>query len=89
MISRNIVLLKNSWCLGLIRTQIAINKVKGNMIVEQKNKQPIEQYCYSESHWVRLGCGPLHAERDRSTKLQNALIKTNPGTDGKHVKGYN
>jgi hypothetical protein len=57
--------------------------------VEQQKKTPVESYYYSEDEWNRLGCGPLPAERDRSTKLQNALIKANPGTDGKHVKGYN
>lgn len=59
------------------------------MIVEQKNKRPVEQYYYSAEEWDRLGCGPLPPERDRARQLHNVAAKGNPKIDGKHVKGYN
>ena len=31
----------------------------------EQNKQPVEQYYYSEEEWARLGCGPLPAERNK------------------------
>jgi hypothetical protein len=55
--------------------------------MEQHKKLPVESYYYSENEWSRLGCGLLPAERDR--QLEHVMAKGNPGTDGKHVKGYN
>ena len=52
-------------------------------------KKPVDQYYYSESEWARLGCGTLPPKRDCSNQLQNVIVRGNPPTDGKAVKGYN
>jgi hypothetical protein len=54
----------------------------------EQNKQPVEQYYYSEDEWARLGCGPLPEKRKREN-FQQAHAKGNPVIDGKAVKGYN
>ena len=41
----------------------------------ERNKQPVEQYYYSEKEWDRLGCGPLPAERDRSKLVEETQQK--------------
>ena len=55
----------------------------------EQNKKPVDKFYYSEREWDRLGCGPLPAERNRNTPLQEAHAQGNPKTDGKAVKGYN
>ena len=57
--------------------------------MEQHKKLPVDSYYYSKDEWARLGCGLLPAERDRAQQLEHVMAKGNPGTDGKHVKGYN
>jgi hypothetical protein len=54
----------------------------------KQNKQPVEQYYYSEKEWDRLGCGPLPEERDRA-RFEAVHAKGNPLVDGKNIKGYN
>ena len=54
----------------------------------EQNKQPVQQYYYSEEEWSRLGCGPLPEERKKDNFLE-AHAKGNPKIDGKAVKGYN
>ena len=55
----------------------------------EQNKKPVEQYYYSEKEWSRLGCGQLPAERDRAHQVENVIARSNPGTDGKVIKGSN
>ena len=59
------------------------------MTVQQKNKQPVEQFYYSKEEWDRLGCGPLPAERDRAQQHREVHSRGNPPVDNNHVKGYN
>ena len=54
----------------------------------EQNKNPVEQYYYSEEEWARLGCGPLPDDRNRA-KLLDAHAKGNPKVDNNIVKGYN
>jgi hypothetical protein len=54
----------------------------------EQNKQPVEQYYYSEDEWARLGCGPLPEERKHENFI-SAHAKGNPKIDSKAVKGYN
>ena len=53
----------------------------------EQQKEPVDQYYYSEQEWAKLGCGPLPKERNRA--FQDAHSKGNPKIDGKNVKGYN
>ena len=54
----------------------------------EQNKQPVQQYYYSDREWARLGCGPLPEERKKDILL-NAHAKGNPKIDNNVVKGYN
>jgi hypothetical protein len=54
----------------------------------EQQKQPVQQYYYSDREWDRLGCGPLPEKRKRENFVE-AHAKGNPKVDGKAVKGYN
>lgn len=77
------------WSLSSILRRPTITKYS----TMKQNKQPVEQYYYSEQEWGRLGCGPLPKERDREQQQKDAhqrvVAKGNPLVDGKNIKGYN
>ena len=55
----------------------------------EQNKQPVQQYYYSEEEWSRLGCGPLPAERSRAKQKEAVIARANPKIDNNVVKGSN
>lgn len=55
----------------------------------KQNKQPVQQYYYSEEEWSRLGCGPLPKERDLNQQKADVIARASPWTDGKTIKGSN
>lgn len=60
-----------------------------NIFMEQKKKLPVESHYYSGAELTKLVCGPLPPERDRTRRLENAIVRGNPVIDGKNIKGYN